>query len=95
MQLVFRRLEVTYDDVSEDVVDADQSTEKCRQCMKSSGGARLSAAAVSGGLFQGCQTGDDVGAIPGLRQSLEEHFRAVNVAARICEIGIQCDCGPR
>ena len=35
MQLVFRRLKVTYDDVSEDVVDADQSTDKCRQCMKS------------------------------------------------------------
>jgi hypothetical protein len=51
--------------------------------------------ASSSGLLQGCQIGDDVGAIPGLRQSLEEHFRAVNVPAWICEIGIQCGCSPR
>src|SRR5450631_2942423 len=51
--------------------------------------------ASSRDLFQGCQIGDDVGTIPGLRQSLEEHFRAVNVPAWICEIGIQCGCSPR
>ena len=47
------------------------------------------------GLFQGCQIGDDVGTILGLRQSPEKHFCAVNIAARICEIGIQCGCSPR
>ena len=45
-------------------------------------------------LFQGCQIGDDVGAIPRRRQSLEEHFRAVNVPAWIREIGVQCGCSP-
>jgi hypothetical protein len=51
--------------------------------------------ASSRGLFQGCQIGDDVGTIFGLRQSPEKHFYAVNVAARICEIGIQCGRSPR
>lgn len=40
-------------------------------------------------LFQGLQIGDDVGAIPRFRQPLEEHFRAVNVAPWIGEVGIQ------
>src|SRR5450755_2271737 len=98
MQPVFRRFKITYDDASEGAVDVDQSTDKCRQCTKSMETRATCcgrSTASSSGLFQGCQVGDDVGAISGFRQSLEEHFRAVNVSAWIGEIGIQCGCSPR
>lgn len=61
----------------------DESTDgdRCGRDLGPNGAAR--------GLFKRLQIGDDVGAILGLGQPLEEHLGSVNVAARIGEIGIE------